>query len=175
MKLVVDANVVISAIVRDSVARRLLFHPGLVLYSPAYLFDELEEHRQEIMKKAGLDEQGFTKFIDAIGRVITVLPVTAYAAYVEDAKSVLDDVDDLPYAACAIVLSVRSIGLGGSDVVARLLEEGVDLASAKVGDVDECGIWSNDPDFTRQELKLLQKFGVRVWTTHALHSLLAVR
>ncbi|HII61103.1 PIN domain-containing protein [Pyrococcus horikoshii] len=51
MKVVVDANVIISAFKRDSVTRKILLFPFINFYSPAYLLDELEEHKGEIMKK----------------------------------------------------------------------------------------------------------------------------
>lgn len=174
MRLVVDANVAISAIIRDSVTRRLLFHPALSLYSPAYLFDELEEHKDEIMKKAGLDTLQFKAFTTLLGRVITVVPSTAYAQYVEDARKVISDPDDLPYAALAIALSVSRPGLPETDVVAAIQRDGVNFERATVYDVDECGIWSNDPHFTRKEPELLKNFGVQIWTTKSLHKLMSV-
>jgi len=51
MELVIDTNIVFSAIVRDSGTRVLLLNSNLILSSPEGLISELEEHREEIRAK----------------------------------------------------------------------------------------------------------------------------
>lgn len=165
MKLVVDANVVISAIVKDAATRKLLFNPAFELYTPAYLFDELEEHREEIIRKSGLDPSQFKQFITLLGKVMEVLPARAYDAYIDEARTVLSDPDDMPYAACAIALTIEGQITPDADVIKTALQDEADLANATVHDVEECGIWTNDPHFTGKESEFLQRFGIKIWTT----------
>lgn|GEM_PF-1479653 len=173
MKLVIDANVVISAIIRDGVTRKLLLHPALELVTPAYLFDELEEHREEIMRKAGLDILQFRQFITLLGKVIEVMPSRAYEAYVEEARRVLTDPDDLPYAACAIALTIQRPGLPEPGIIEIALKDEAELDKAAAVDLDECGIWTNDPHFFEKETEFLQRFGVKIWKTNVLHQLMS--
>ncbi len=58
MELVIDTNIVFSAIVKNSVSRQLLLNPEFILFSPEGLISELEEHREEIRKKSKLSEKG---------------------------------------------------------------------------------------------------------------------
>lgn len=150
MKLVVDANIVFSAIVRSSRTRELLFYPSLELYSPESLFEELEEHKPEILQKSGLQEKEFYVFLSAFRKIIEVVPKTAYSEYLTEAGAVIDDIDDLPFAALAIALNANQGGLGGGD----------------------CDIWSGDKDFLRKEGELFRKFGVKVFTTQRLFELM---
>ena len=46
LELVVDANVLFSALLAKSFTRDLIFNPQLKLYSPEYLISELNEHLQ---------------------------------------------------------------------------------------------------------------------------------
>lgn len=52
MELVIDTNIVFSAIVKNSVSRFLLLNPNLILYSPEGLISEIEEHKEEIREKS---------------------------------------------------------------------------------------------------------------------------
>ncbi|MFA5049670.1 MAG: PIN domain-containing protein [Candidatus Micrarchaeia archaeon] len=43
MDLIVDTNIVVSAILKKGITRNLLFHPDITLFSPAYLKEELQK------------------------------------------------------------------------------------------------------------------------------------
>jgi len=174
LKLVVDANVVISAIIRDSVARKLLFgNSNFELYSPGFLFEELEEHREEIMRKAGLDFPEFQQFTEILRNVITVAPAPAYSEYLDEARKVVSDEDDLPYAALAIALTVPQPSLPDTEWAKTILAGKLDHGSTRVHDIGACGVWTNDPHFTTRGPEFLQRFGIKIWTTHGLHSLMS--
>ncbi len=51
MDLVVDANILFAAIIKDSTTRKLLFHKTLHLHAPDFLLEELAEYKDEILKK----------------------------------------------------------------------------------------------------------------------------
>ena len=144
MKLVVDTNVVVSAMVRDSVTRRLLFHPALELFSPPHLFEELEEHKAEIMQKSGFTEIEFSDFISALAKIVFMVSEEAYKKHMRDVAEVIADPNDLQFAASAIV----------------------------VNSLSPCGIWSNDPHFTTREEEFFNRFGIKIWTTYKVYQLL---
>ncbi len=104
MKLVVDTNVVISAIIRDSTARELLFHPSLKLYAPAYMFEELNRNKEEIMQKAGIDEKDFEAFLRIVAKVVIILTKEAYIEYVSEVNVIIQYANDAPFAALAVAL-----------------------------------------------------------------------
>ncbi len=172
MRLVVDANIVISAIVKDSLVRRLMFTPGVELCTPDFLFEELQEHREEIMRKAGLNAQEYEAFIVRLRKLIEVIPERAYRGYIDEARKILDDPDDLAYAACAIALTTNALGIPDKEVVKTAIKDDADPEHTSVIDVDECGIWSNDSHFYRQQGAFLQKFNIQVWQTKDLLALI---
>ena len=49
----VDANILIAALLRDSMTRRLVILGGHDLHVPEYLFDEIETHRDELARRSG--------------------------------------------------------------------------------------------------------------------------
>ncbi|MBI3588036.1 hypothetical protein HY095_02485 [Candidatus Micrarchaeota archaeon] len=73
MRLVVDSNIAMAAIIRDSLTRRLMFHPALELFSPTYLIEELREHGEEIAKKASFSLAEFDSVAADIASVVELL------------------------------------------------------------------------------------------------------
>ena len=51
LKVVVDTNKVIAALLREGRVRRVLLHPGLEVLLPKYVLEEIKEHREEIVRK----------------------------------------------------------------------------------------------------------------------------
>jgi predicted nucleic acid-binding protein len=60
MKLVVDANILFSLFKKASFTRRfILSHPEIEIFTPIYVFEELEEHTEEVKSKAKIDDRIF--------------------------------------------------------------------------------------------------------------------
>ena len=49
-KVVVDTNKIISALLRESTVRRILFNPRLIVLLPEYVLDEINEHRERLLE-----------------------------------------------------------------------------------------------------------------------------
>ncbi|MFH0713192.1 MAG: PIN domain-containing protein [Candidatus Micrarchaeota archaeon] len=113
MKLIVDTNIIIAAIIKDSTTRRLLLRFDLELFSPEYLFEELNEHREEIIRKAKINEQDFEDFCQVIRRIIHIVPKTTYAHHLAEAAGVIEDENDWPFA--AVALSAGDCGIWSND------------------------------------------------------------
>ncbi|WP_436931697.1 PIN domain-containing protein [Halosimplex halobium] len=122
MKLVVDANVVISALVADSKTRELIvtLEPGLL--TPAFVYDEVENYEGLIVEKSGMEPDRVTQFIDLLFQYIEVVPADDFYPAIERADEAIGntDPDDVLYLACAIA--------------------------------SDAAIWSDDSDFDEQNL-----------------------
>jgi len=51
---VVDANVLIAALLRDSTTRNLIVLGGMELHAPRYLMREVEAHWEELIARSGV-------------------------------------------------------------------------------------------------------------------------
>ncbi len=117
MELVIDTNIVFSAIVKNSVSRYLLLNPDLILYSPEGLISELEEHREEIMGKSRLDEKRYDELMAILLSKIKLVPKEYIAPYLKEALGFSPDKDDSPFLALCLA---RGIPLWSND---KLLKE----------------------------------------------------
>jgi len=61
MELVVDANILVSCLLKDGITRKLMLNNTLKLYTSEFIFIEFFNHLKEIAKKAGIKEKEMTK------------------------------------------------------------------------------------------------------------------
>ncbi len=78
MKIVIDANRIIAAIIKDSTTRKILFDRDLEFIAPEYMISEIYKYRAEIQKKAKLTEQEFEVVLALIFENITIVPKSEY-------------------------------------------------------------------------------------------------
>jgi len=67
MEIVVDANILMSALVTTKgFTYDLIFNDKIRLFTPEYLLEEFEEHKDEILEKSGLTEEELNLFLSLI-------------------------------------------------------------------------------------------------------------
>ncbi|WP_418284907.1 PIN domain-containing protein [Halorubrum sp. DTA46] len=122
MKLVIDANVVISALIADSTTRELIVTLEPDLLTPAFVYDEIENYKDLVVEKSGMKPARVTQFIDLLFQYIDVVPASEFYPAIESADRAIGDTDpdDVLYLACAIAC--------------------------------DAAIWSDDSDFDDQDL-----------------------
>lgn len=112
MELVVDTNVIFSAIVRNSVTRILLLNPNLILYSPEGLISELDEHKEEIRAKSKLNEKRYDELMAVLLSKIKLEPKETIAPFLKEALEFSPDKDDSPFLALCLA---KGIALWSND------------------------------------------------------------
>ncbi|MCR4368755.1 MAG: PIN domain-containing protein [archaeon] len=121
MHLVVDANIVIAALVKDSTTRKLLLSEKFELAAPQFLFEELEKHVSEISKKAKVGKIELNKLILHMQKTskITIYESGGFRGLMKEAQKISPDKNDSQYFALALHLN--------------------------------CQIWSNDKEMKNQD------------------------
>ena len=104
MKLVVDANIVISALIADSKTRELLVTLEPDLLTPGFVHDEIENYTELIAEKSGMSPDRVEQFIDLLFQYIEVVPAREFHPSIEAAEAAIGetDPDDVLYVACAL-------------------------------------------------------------------------
>lgn len=122
MKLVVDANVVISAAIVDGKTREVLQLGNATFLGPPELEDEVRSHLPLIAEKSGLRKQDTEELLDLLFENIGTVPYGIPPSAMKKARDAIgeEDIDDVPYLATAIA-------------------------------VDAAGIWSDDDVFDMQQ------------------------
>lgn len=109
MKLVIDSNIVISALIASKgKTRELIQHPSLELYAPERLESEINKHKELIKEKIGYrggNPEALDPLLARIYNQINVVPKKEYESNLEKSKDTLDDPKDAPFLALALRLN----------------------------------------------------------------------
>jgi predicted nucleic acid-binding protein len=105
VRLVVDANVLISTLIADSKTRELIVTLGPDLLTPEVVHDEIERYEGLIVEKSGTTPARVEQFFDLLFQYIGTVPVRSFRESIPDAEAELAQVDpdDMLYLACALI------------------------------------------------------------------------
>ena len=105
MELVIDANVLMSALVATAgKTYDLIFNERINLFSPEFLLEEFEEHKEEILEKSGLSESDFKLFLSLISSEIEFISKSEFKEFIPQAEKITPDPNDTEYLALALKL-----------------------------------------------------------------------
>ncbi len=122
LKLIVDTNIILKALIKDSKTRAILLNPNHKFYLPEYAIEEVEEHLPLLVGKTGLPQEEIKLALSILLTNIEVLPSEEILAKWNEAKEIIGSVDrgDIPFLAASLTIACD-------------------------------GIWSDDKDLKRQE------------------------
>ncbi len=83
MKLVVDANVVISALIANSKTRELIVTLEPDLLTPEVVHEEIGNYEDLIVEKSGMDADRDNQFIELLVQYIDIVPATDFYPFIE--------------------------------------------------------------------------------------------
>ena len=112
MKVVVDANVVVSALVKPAITREVLLYPYVDYFSPSFLLEEIEEHEPEIKAKAG---KNYREALDIITKNLVIVDYNSYKSKMKEAEKIIGSIDNDDVQYIALVLSLNADGIWSYD------------------------------------------------------------
>lgn len=105
MKLVVDANVIISCLIKEGKSIELLLNFFFEIYAPEFILKEISNHKYEILSKLKRSEKEFAEAIDKIKEVAKLIPDEELIEPFAEAEKISPDPDDALYFALALKLN----------------------------------------------------------------------
>jgi len=114
MTIIIDTNVIISALISKGVVRELVvYNPGEFI-TPDWCFQEVLEHQSAWNRNGrGVKEVG-SIIQDLKDHFIIPIPKTEYQKKMRTASSLIDDPDDVPI--LALALSLDNAGIWTFDI-----------------------------------------------------------
>jgi predicted nucleic acid-binding protein len=105
MELVVDANIIMSALIStEGKTFGLLYNDSLNLFAPEFLLEEIDKYRDLILRKSGLNEDDLTIFLSLVSSRIKFMPCDDFKEFIKIAADVTPDPKDTEYIALALKL-----------------------------------------------------------------------
>jgi predicted nucleic acid-binding protein len=103
-RFVVDANILFSALIKNSFTAELIFNDRLDLYSPAFVVEEYMKYERIITKKTSRTKSEFIQIMHSLKDIIKVVPKGRYEMLLKEAELVAPDKNDAIYFALALWL-----------------------------------------------------------------------
>lgn len=101
MKLVIDTNAIISALIKDGLSRKVITSFYFEFITPSFSLSEILKYEEEICKKAGINNIEFSHLLERIFRHIQVIPSNFYEKNLNTCKDLIEDIKDVPFLALA--------------------------------------------------------------------------
>ncbi|MDO8508140.1 MAG: PIN domain-containing protein [Nanoarchaeota archaeon] len=113
IKVIIDASILMSALIGKGATKELIFSKVLDLFAPEYLLEELMKHETRIVKLSGLSSDEFNEILNEIKKSIIVVPKENFDMLLEKAKFLIRDENDIEY--IALSLSKDNIPIWSND------------------------------------------------------------
>lgn len=114
MRLVLDTNILVSALVKNSLTREILAHPEMEYAIPEFALQELEAHLDELLEKSGLTLAQFALLLGQLKGRMVVVP-SEDIRHREEARRVMDRIDPEDTVFIALALSIPNDGIWSQD------------------------------------------------------------
>ena len=102
MKVVIDSNRVIAALIKDSTTRKILFNGNFEIVAPDYIKTEIDKYKNTVIEKAGITKNEFNILLSFIFENINIISQDEYSKFIVNFKEDIKDPKDLAYiATCA--------------------------------------------------------------------------
>ena len=115
MKLVIDTNILIAGLLRESTVRKILSSEEIQFFIPEDALGEIEKYKNELIKKSGMSNEAISEVMNLLLENIEIVPKEQIKNKLKEAENIMRDIDikDSPF--IATVLSIKSDGLWSFD------------------------------------------------------------
>ena len=104
MNIVIDANALFSLLIKHGKNTEILFNLYFNLYSPEFILEEFEKHKEELLYKTSRTNEEFEEIFGMTKQIITFIPKEDISEFIGEAEKISPDPDDVMYFALALKL-----------------------------------------------------------------------
>lgn len=104
MKLIVDTNIIISALIKDSTTRYIITHIDAELITIGFSEKEISKYKVTILEKASINELEFEAILEELKEKLIILDDRIIQKNMIEARKIMDNIDqnDTPFIAAAL-------------------------------------------------------------------------
>ena len=116
MILVIDANIVIAALIRNSKVREILLSGKFKFLAPDFVKDETFKYLEYVRQKSGMEKKDLDLLVTLVFQEIQTIPKRDYESELKKAEDLMkEDIKDTQYVACYLALKCDGIWTNDSD------------------------------------------------------------
>lgn len=115
MRLVVDTNRIIAALIKDSTSRRIILLSGMHFITVGLSLKEISKYKSEILEKAQISAEELAKTLSILFEKIEIVDDVVIEENMPKAKEIMDKIDKDDTKFIALALAVENDGIWSDD------------------------------------------------------------
>jgi predicted nucleic acid-binding protein len=115
MKIVIDTNRLIAALLRSSVSREIILNDKFDLSSPDIIVSEINKHRKYLIEKSKIKPGEFEIILSTLLEKISMIPFDDFKHEFMNAVNIMRDIDVTDVAFIAVSLASNADGIWTED------------------------------------------------------------
>jgi predicted nucleic acid-binding protein len=115
MKIVIDTNRLIAALLRSSVSREIILNDKFDLSSPDIIVSEINKHRKYLIEKSKIKPGEFEIILSTLLEKISMIPFDDFKHEFMNAVNIMRDIDVTDAAFIAVSLASNADGIWTED------------------------------------------------------------
>lgn len=109
MRMVIDSNRVLAAMIKESTTREILFDAFFELIAPDFILAEVRKYEDRVIKAADITKNDFEVLLALIFEHITTIPEAEYYESMKSLNEEISDPKDVPYIAACLASRAEGI------------------------------------------------------------------
>jgi predicted nucleic acid-binding protein len=115
MIFVIDSNILISALIRDSITRKILIESGWKFYYPEIAFEEIRRHSGAVLQKSGMDEEDYGNVLNILLKHIILVPEEQFKVNIKEANKIIGKIDATDVVFLALAMGINNSKIWSND------------------------------------------------------------
>lgn len=115
MKLVIDTNIIISGLLKQSITRKILLSEFFEFYLPEIVMKEVKKYSPYIMEKSDLSQDQLKNLLSIFLENITLVPMNKYKDKMNEAMEIMGKIDEKDSQFIALALAIKNDGIWSND------------------------------------------------------------
>ena len=115
MKIIIDTNILISSLLKDSTTRKILLNESLNFYLPEIVLSEVNKYLPYIIKKSRLSEVEIKIILNTLLENLILVPIDEYGKKIKEGMKIIGNIDEKDVQFIALALSIENDGIWPND------------------------------------------------------------
>jgi len=115
MKIVLDTNVLMAGLLKDSIVRKILSSENIQFLIPEHALSEIKKHKIGLISKSGMAMEEIDEVVDLLLENIEIIPELRIKNKLKEAENIMKSIDIKDSTFIATALAIDSDGIWSFD------------------------------------------------------------
>lgn len=104
MNIVIDTNILVASLIKDSISRKVLVESDFTFFYPEIAFHEVRKYKDLVLEKSCMSDEEYIKLLAHLLKHITLVTEEQIKEKLDEANKILGkiDLDDVVFLAAAL-------------------------------------------------------------------------